>query len=1624
MNIQRDDFTAWTPILHSLHLSDLDIQEDQGLFLREKSPREKVPSALDPAKIAQIKKQFDQCVVSCLTPRYELQDLSNQLQSLKRDERKIAFLEKLVHSPLLQEVYSSKEDITRLAQQIQRESVGYQESLRLSADRLKQYIEQAPVKDEDDVVRLRNLEQEFANLNRVGKLQGEVSKSLEKREQALVKRWLASLATQYPGLHHVLRQLSKEDQQFLCQRLDPAKMDAFQADRYKETLPTLCRKLSEIKDPQLRQMLKKNLFLMKGSEAFTMAASGAEQEVKSLLEFVSEDPSEHSVIGHLMEFPAGRSPAEHCGQLLQFVRNVETFPEDLKNSFLQRCHRDPVEILAFINRAGPNASRSLLELGLRISLPLLDLLPEKFALVDEWQALFPPPLPIEFFADKGETGLLTSDPKYWEKCQQQLEKHPVAPDWVRWMSKLLPIEKAHPLSWPDRAALATPGMRNKLAALFAIEKSHPDLFDQIVNLLHLNGSMDDLDSFLYLYDTTSYEQAKALIASIQAYPHLLQSIHLHAYFLQRYRQNPGMLKVIGQLDQKGIPFSPNSVSGELSGVYWGDIPDKIWELDLTLPIRLSQWLGSSQISLYPLLEGACRYCENALVYQLLKTDLNKDAKLLKTITKIAANHGDQIGLACYQLLFPESGALFESELPFLFAKPWTPAFDTMLTAIETQNPIKGSPLMQRLFSIVYAFDPETRMQKLPFAWRETLIRVMDMGLTSPERVQPLCELIQSYPSLDLVQERLKLLERLPVGSSYDWFSVVMDHPHYEYREEYLNRLDIVAGKIPPDMLQAFFRLPYERKVDAMAICLGSPERFIEMMQWDAKLGPPPGRAISWNFDDQIAKKLRTEPRFAEVVKLVGLSNIDRNMMQRWDKTYFDLLRLQPYNRFVRNSQDQEFWSAVSRIDLTRLSHPARFVDHVATVAKLAGIPEIKIILGWMETHDYQIGEKLLDMAKAGYLPEVMALITTHPEMLNMAGSQQAPAIQSTLQKTPKAPSPVTLASPAPAVPLPSIAFDPSVKKTGIFLSETDKERALEVATTTEMAQILVSPAGHIRREAIPLLREKLRNFSEIPSESDLAHYLQTTLAILERDPDFSERLSKIEISPGPASTMVRRMLEIHESEPLTNRHAQVAALSALLSRLRQSSGVGSCFATSWGIITQSDSAWMKAALEDYRNLLGNQALVRKEPKSADGTFSYPIAIPTSVMALPLRENLLLKAREAVLASMGANSRKSGGTVAIMAANLKLFEPGGSYDILMPPPPTSIKATHILALMRTTYLQLAKTTINYDKAHPNESSKGMWELERRDRIEKIENVAAYHALHHDILRLSFEQLHKQFPDQNDWLDELHTDFTAWVNRSLTDNKLWMDKAGGFEAAVIAADLQFPDYKVPMANLTAYEPTDQFRALLAFCEALPENEKQRFLLEPERLWPMSSGGHAFCLKPSLLLQQMAAGKNAESILKELTSTTVRMADISHEKRRELLEKALFEIPATMRNPIRNQLSKLDMSKMTIEEFGQKILGQLYLLPIDTKSRAAIRKRIENQFFSYLPQDMPIYLVGDLNYSDRHFNNQYLALARSPLDGSLKWVNCLRNGSRQLLHFKLDKIRCMQPISRIENGRLTFI
>lgn len=147
----------------------------------------------------------------------------------------------------------------------------------------------------------------------------------------------------------------------------------------------------------------------------------------------------------------------------------------------------------------------------------------------------------------------------------------------------------------------------------------------------------------------------------------------------------------------------------------------------------------------------------------------------------------------------------------------------------------------------------------------------------------------------------------------------------------------------------------------------------------------------------------------------------------------------------------------------------------------------------------------------------------------------------------------------------------------------------------ELAKLLIDNKGFLDKDvlekALYLLREKL--FSLGPGRHHDASrqiHLLNMLQLLEKDREISYALKRIARPEGHlgAERLIRETLLLPEATPLTNIHAKQAALSCVLTSLRQN--VGSCFATAPAILIQQNQAVF--LLDDIGQLFATGRLSR------------------------------------------------------------------------------------------------------------------------------------------------------------------------------------------------------------------------------------------------------------------------------------------------------------------------------------------------------------------------------------------------------------------------------------------------
>lgn len=152
-----------------------------------------------------------------------------------------------------------------------------------------------------------------------------------------------------------------------------------------------------------------------------------------------------------------------------------------------------------------------------------------------------------------------------------------------------------------------------------------------------------------------------------------------------------------------------------------------------------------------------------------------------------------------------------------------------------------------------------------------------------------------------------------------------------------------------------------------------------------------------------------------------------------------------------------------------------------------------------------------------------------------------------------------------------------------------------VHISRELAKLLIDEKGEINRrmlfKAIQLLEENLYSLGpKRSSDGCRQKHLLKTLKLFYDNPSFPQALKKIgkPIGHPGADHIIRETLLLPEGTPLSDAHARQAALSALLTLLRQN--VGSCFATAPAILIQQELPLQ--FLADLEQLLGTGSLKR------------------------------------------------------------------------------------------------------------------------------------------------------------------------------------------------------------------------------------------------------------------------------------------------------------------------------------------------------------------------------------------------------------------------------------------------
>lgn len=1296
----------------------------------------------------------------------------------------------------------------------------------------------------------------------------------------------------------------------------------------------------------------------------------------------------------------------------------------------------------------------------------------------------------------------TKDQAYWENGKKILERHPkyIEPfeNWVK-----------QGKNWPAAIPNMSESFREQLSSLFELEKNFPDLFEDLLQVAIQDPTATSLTILLKMQEHFTLPNMKALLTNLKANPELISNLPFifsnspsdllkdridfkHARFIENmaliepevlsimlreknsarlldmfdtYIKDPELLKRLLKIDTptpkiwkpgsskiysamtserlKIFEKHPEILQHNIHEIPWDEVPEEIWDIDPQLPFKLIALRNETKSvsKLRNLLWGAVVDEKNALAYRLLQVKSNELNQELFTIFADSLPGNPVTKL----LAAPASEGIVSEELAYLNHPPWDG-----LEKVLNHFSLPGEPV-------------ESRIQKLPIKWRIALSKLIQIGLSQPTTVPNMLSALAKFPDLTFINFITVLSSKISSSSLSKLLKLMTDNPctlppDFEKNDhlplvvnEWLTKYD---DKDPALFLHLFkVRMSYADS----EMLQKTPDQFFRKVELDKRCSPPPGQVIipcySENrYTSDVELLMLSNPEFLETVKRVGVININLSHFKQLGSLYLNMLKLNPNPATLEKiANNLECVTVLNRIDWKRTINPLKFVEEVLTMAKWGQMDNLIYLLNWMGKTSYINAKGLFDMAGSGYSNEAVAILNhlekfpadpVYSGLLAKANSTTGPEIQRFLKGLPDLPPP-----PPPPAPLQLRDFEADLDKVN--------DSQFETSVTLKIAESMRTSTGEL--STLPV-REVLEAIG-IPLDSDYANHLQWVISRFEKDSRLRDLFSSVEMTietNSPAAKIVRKMLSLPADAVLTKKHAQIAWLSAMISRPRQSIGVGVCYGTSWTIITQSDPEGLVQAGMDYKAILQHNALERLSPNVHEGTQPFPVALMQGRLNQPdLIENLLLKARENALSSMGGLAQASAYTRSgLIQENLNFYNPSGLFDRkiqefnlgIMGAIP--INNTNILESLRVSFRKVSKGVVQYENPHPVSGRLGWWHLVRKENEAPILDFPSYKNLQKEIMLAAKESLLQQHRGQEEYISNL---FDSLIRFSQTDESLkeffpalgnqdirkmsdtpWMKDWGGYPEAVIATDLQFVGVETyPYSYYQSQNPEQMLTRLYQFAGSLPEVEQKKFLQEPNCLHPLTIPGHALCLKPAELVRQMASGVTAEENVSRLKSQSsgIRMAEFSPLTKSLWMNNWINKLPESSRTTFKEEIAKVKWDEMILEECGSvmwKTFQQIYKLEMTYD----LQKELESAFLSILTPDMmkkiPKQLVGDLNWDDGHYNNYYLACGRSPLTGELTWYHCLKDGKNlapYVTDIRTGQWGLMNPLSRRENGHLTY-
>lgn len=869
-------------------------------------------------------------------------------------------------------------------------------------------------------------------------------------------------------------------------------------------------------------------------------------------------------------------------------------------------------------------------------------------------------------------------------------------------------------------------------------------------------------------------------------------------------------------------------------------------------------------------------------------------------------------------------------------------------------------------------------------------------LNKPQRKQFFDVILQilknkNIPPLDLIN----FFSKIPISKLNNRFNLSPDKEHFiKIIEKFVTQY----SHEDPSLLAYLLDPPCD--VEDIREMIDS-EHFIPMVHADRILAP--GKIISKKFDSEI-RDLLHNPSFVNIVKRVGVDNINKKAYHTWPKLYLKLAEHFPDHlgiaKLVGHAECMEVLNQFEQLNRT-------MIEHILSIAQYDELDPLSIILKWMhENKNYEKGKDLLDMGKAGYIKEAAKLLTrmktdpTSAKFFEKADSTTAEEIHCYLTGKPYH-NPKgnlrTLAS------IKTVLYRMKRFVAQNLQGNPNKLNPVEIELSAALSSVMIDVNGELylpKREELEELLVELN----IPLDSDYAVYLFESIEAFETNGNLSIILERIKLTKdenGPVHQMIRTMLNIPENEKITDQQAKQAALCTLLSRYRQID-VETCYGTTWTIATLSDPIYRQKTLKDLEKLFLDNGLAKKIVGRHAGIRTFPMIRPSKSPVL--QENLLLESRDKVFSSMNAYVNNN-----LMILNGNLFVPkgiiSGWIEQVEKTKGQKYNQIQVLNAMQTAFYKLACPYPHYDLPHPRTKVKGWWGFIYRGTHQPVLSPKDFTDLYKKIIAKGIDQLVEKDSASKESLEQLKAGLLNTIDHLPPDyfpEGYWANASGGNTNAIMAADLEVDQPLFPEYVFNPKITEDVITQLFQYVDTLPKSAKSRFS-KYSSLIPLKVLSHSLNFKPQPTLQAQKAGKTSDDIIAHLKQPTpIDLSKIDDSSKKKWMAELLIVYPPNMRTRINEALRGWETK--TWDELGpflSDVLTKETPIPIVFPIQCYLESKLLELLTPEMRQQIPSFVVGDTNWLANQ-ENVLLVCCKSPLTGQLGWF-CRNRSHTSFVPFK---------------------